>query len=140
MRIRSSGNVGIGVTNPVHPLQVAGIIGATEVIVSATGADYVFQPDYRLSPLSEVASYIDQNHHLPGIPSAKEVQAQGVNLGDMQTKLLAKVEELTLHMIQAERENQELRDQTRKLQERISQLEARQGDGAATVQQAVLTR
>jgi hypothetical protein len=110
MRIRSSGNVGIGVTNPVHPLQVAGIIGAEEVIVSATGADHVFQPDYRLSPLSEVASYIEENHHLPGIPSAKEVQAQGVNLGDMQTKLLAKVEELTLHMIDLEKQNQEIRE------------------------------
>lgn len=122
----SSGYVGIGTTTPQHLLHVAGTIGAEEVIVSATGADYVFQPDYHLSPLTEVATYIEQNHHLPGIPSAKEVQEQGVNLGDMQTKLLAKIEELTLHMIETERENQELRNQSQELQERISHLEERQ--------------
>jgi hypothetical protein len=104
------GNVGIGTTTPQHTLHVAGTIGAEVVIVSSTGADYVFQPNYHLSPLSEVATYIEQNHHLPDIPSAKEVQARGVNLGDMQTKLLAKVEELTLHMIQLEQQNQELKD------------------------------
>jgi uncharacterized protein YhdP len=97
------------------------------------GADYVFQPDYRLSPLTEVATYIEQNHHLPGIPSAKEVQTQGVNLGAMQTKLLAKIEELTLHMIQADERNnrleaqgRDLREQNRDLQQRIARLEAAQ--------------
>jgi hypothetical protein len=110
MIIDQNGNVGIGTSSPQHALHVAGTIGAEEVIVSATGADYVFQPDYRLSPLTEVASYIEQNHHLPGIPSAQEVQAQGVNLGDMQTKLLAKIEELTLHMIDLEQQNRELKD------------------------------
>jgi hypothetical protein len=147
MRIQgATGNVGIGTTNPVHPLQVAGIIGAEEVIVSATGADYVFKPDYRLSPLSDVATYIEQNHHLPGIPSAQEVQAQGVNLGEMQTKLLAKIEELTLHMIQAERDNQELRNQNREmqrqtqtLQERISRLEQTQTESARNAQPAKVT-
>jgi hypothetical protein len=125
----SAGNVGIGTTTPVHPLQVAGIIGAEEVIVSSTGADYVFRPDYRLSDLSEVASYIKQNHHLPGIPSAQEVQEKGVSLGDMQTKLLAKVEELTLHMIQADEHNKRLEEQNRELQERIARLETRVADG-----------
>jgi hypothetical protein len=114
----SGGNVGIGTPAPAHPLQVAGIIGAEEVIVSSTGPDYVFKPDYHLSPLSEVASYIKENHLLPGIPSADEVQTNGVSLGDMQTKMLAKVEELTLYMIQADEQNQ-------KLQARIASLEAR---------------
>jgi hypothetical protein len=120
--VTGTGNVGIGTTSPVHPLQVAGIIGAEEVIVSSTGADYVFRPDYHLSALSELAGYIKANHHLPGIPSAEESQVKGVSLGDMQTKVLAKVEELTLHMIQADQENQELRA-------RIARLEAQAANG-----------
>jgi len=94
---------------------LAGEIAGT--VVRAGWSDYVFDPKYRLKPLSEVASFIKVNGHLPDIPSAKEVEAKGVNLGDMQSKLLAKVEELTLHMIEAERENRELR-------ERIARLEA----------------
>jgi len=95
-------------------LHVAGTIGAEEVIVSSTGADYVFEPGYRLMPLTEVAAYIKQNHHLPNIPSAQEVQDKGAGLGDMQAKLLAKVEELTLHMIRLEKENEELRQTMRR--------------------------
>jgi hypothetical protein len=73
--------------------------------VSSTGADYVFQPDYRLAPLSEVASYVKEHHHLPDVPSEAEVKQKGVSIGEMQSKLLAKVEELTLHIIQAPQEN-----------------------------------
>ena len=90
---------------------------ATEVVVNSVGADYVFGPDYRLQTLDEVAAYIGKNHHLPEIPSAKEVEEKGVSLGDMQAKLLAKIEELTLHMIRANQENRELR-------ERLARLEA----------------
>jgi hypothetical protein len=119
-----SGNVGIGTTNPQHLLHVAGTIGAEEVIVSSTGADYVFQPGYRLRPLSEIGAFIQENHHLPGIPSAAETQKEGLNLGEMQTKMLAKIEELTLHMIEADQRNQNLEKQNRDLQERIARLEA----------------
>ncbi|HEY7390441.1 MAG TPA: cell division protein ZapB [Bryobacteraceae bacterium] len=122
------GNVGIGTTNPQHLLHVAGTIGAEEVNVSSTGADYVFGPDYRLPSLTEVAAYIADHHHLPDLPSASEVQAKGVSLGEMQSKLLAKIEELTLHMIQAdersnrlEQENADLRAELRQIQERIGQ-------------------
>jgi len=106
----TGGYVGIGTTSPQHMLQVAGTIGAEQVIVSATGADYVFDPGYRLAPLREVAAYVNANHHLPGIPAAEEMKREGVSVGDMQTKLLAKVEDLTLHMIELEKQNQELKD------------------------------
>jgi hypothetical protein len=96
-------------------------MAAREVIVSSTGADYVFGPDYRLPSLTEVAAYIADHHHLPDIPSAAEMKKKGVGVADMQAKLLAKIEELTLHMIQAEKENRELR-------ERIARLES-QGAG-----------
>jgi hypothetical protein len=87
-------------------------------------SDYVFDVSYRPQPLSEVAAYIQANHHLPDIPAAKEIQSKGADLGDMQAKLLAKVEELTLYMIDAERENRDLRD-------RIARLEAGQSKTGA---------
>jgi len=115
--ITSSGNVGIGTTTPQYPLTVKGAIGAREVIVTSTmGADYVFKPEYRLRQLTEVAAYIQEHHHLPEIPSETEVQANGVSLGDMQMKLLAKIEELTLHAIRLEQQNRELQDRMARLE------------------------
>jgi hypothetical protein len=98
--VLQAGNVGIGTTNPTNKLEVNGTIRTKEVIVETTGwSDYVFAPDYRLAPLSEVEAHIQAKGTLPGIPSAAEVAERGVGLGDMQAKLLAKMEEMTLHMI-----------------------------------------
>ena len=79
----------------------------------------MFDPDYRLAPLSDVAAYIEHNRHLPDVPSAQEVGENGGSLGEMQTKLLAKVEELTLRMIDAERERQRMRDENDELRREI---------------------
>jgi hypothetical protein len=125
MLIDSSGNVGIGTTAPQYKLAVNGTIGAKEVVVIGTGwADYVFRPGYRLRPLSEVRDYIRQNHHLPDIPSESEVRTSGVGVGEMQAKLLAKVEELTLHLIQMEERNKRLELENRKLSKRVGRIEA----------------
>lgn len=132
MTIRDAGNVGIGTTNPCAvqapancKLSVAGAIQAQEVVVNTGWSDYIFHPAYRLKPLTEVAAYIAENHHLPDIPSAAEVGEKGVSLGDMQSKLLAKVEELTLHAIQAEERAVRLEQENRQLQQRVARLEAR---------------
>jgi hypothetical protein len=117
LRITSGGRVGIGTSNPQYLLSVSGTIGAKDVIVTNTGwSDYVFRSGYRLRPLSEVNAYIQRHHHLPEIPSEREVRENGVSVGEMQARLLAKIEELTLHLIQQEKANQELR-------ERVSRLE-----------------
>ncbi len=117
MRITTNGNVGIGTSNPSQKLSVNGSIRAKELIVETVGwADYVFGDNYTLKPLSEVERHIQQHKHLPGIPSASEVAEKGVGVGEMQAKLLAKIEELTLHQI---RQEKLLREQS----DRISQLE-----------------
>jgi hypothetical protein len=118
------GNVGIGTMTPQYTLSVRGNVGAQDVVVTnAISADYVFSPTYRLRPLSEVNAYIQANHHLPDVPSEAEVKEKGLSLNEMQAKLLAKVEELTLHAIQADERNSRLEQQNRELQERLAQLE-----------------
>jgi hypothetical protein len=104
MTINNSGQVGIGTENHIDnftKLTVAGRIHAQEVKVTAgAGADFVFGKDYDLPGIAETADFIKANQHLPGIPSAKEMQQNGINLGEMQIKLLQTVEELTLHIIE----------------------------------------
>ena len=71
--------------------------------VNTGWADFVFEDDYALPSLSEVERHIALNKHLPGIPSAAEVEAEGVALGDISSKLLQKIEELTLYVIAQEK-------------------------------------
>jgi len=73
--------------------------------------DYVFAPDYRLRPLLELEQFIQQNKHLPEIPSAQEIEENGIDLGAMQSKLLLKIEELTLYILDLQKQIDELRKQ-----------------------------
>ena len=103
------GNVGIGTTaNPSYKLSVNGNIRSKEVVVEIGWADYVFNKKYKLKPLIEVEKFIEQNKHLPGIPSAAEVEKNGLNLGDIQKKMMEKIEELTLYIIQLNKRIEEL--------------------------------
>lgn len=81
---------------------------------SANWADFVFDKNYKLQPLTEVESYIKANKHLPGIPSADEVVASGLDLAEMDAKLLQKIEELWLHVIDLKKENELLKQQLKK--------------------------
>jgi len=113
IRILRNGNVGIGAKKPDSRLTVAGNIHAREVKVTADAGkfpDYVFANDYKLKSLQEVEEYIKQNSHLPEIPSAKEVEANGLMLGEMNMSLLKKIEELTLYMIQQNKVMNELQE------------------------------
>lgn len=117
MRILGNGNVGIGINAPQYLLDVAGTIRAKEVIVTVNGfPDFVFEKNYNLLKLQDVDNYIQSNGHLPNIPSAKEVEKSGMNIAELQVKLLQKVEELTLYAI----EQQKLVSEQQK---RIEQLE-----------------
>ena len=109
---RATSNVLIGKTsqtNTTYKLDVAGKVRANEIVVNTTGADYVFDEDYKLKTLSEVETYIQENGHLPDIPSAEEMQTNGMAVGELNTKLLEKVEELTLYVIELKKDNESLK-------------------------------
>jgi len=120
MRIDSTGNVGIGTTSPTYPLTVNGTVRAKEVIVDTGWSDYVFDDSYQLKALSEVEAYVKAEKHLPGIPTTQEVKTEGISVGDMQARLLAKIEELTLHVIQQEKRLQKLEQENEALRKRLS--------------------
>lgn len=107
----ATGNVGIGTDNPTYKLSVVGKIRAYEVTVENNWADYVFDKSYRLTPLSEVEKFIQENKHLPNIPSAAEIKRNGLNLGDTQKKMMEKIEELTLYIIEIKKEVEALKKQ-----------------------------
>jgi len=112
MRITSNSNVGIGTQNPAYKLDVLGTIRAKEVLVNLDGgADFVFEKDYKLPTIEHVANYVQENKHLPDIPSANEMVKNGVSMGDMQVKLLQKVEELTLYVIELKKEIETMKKQ-----------------------------
>jgi len=105
-------------------LSVNGKIESEEIKVqNVTGADFVFAPDYNLMPLTEIETYIKANHHLPEVPSAAQMKANGVELGKMNMLLLQKIEELTLHQIEMNRLLREQQKQLKVQNQKITNLE-----------------
>jgi len=110
--INNNSNFGLGTNTPQCKLDVRGTIRADEILVNTvSGADFVFDKDYNLRPLSEVNTYIQENRHLPEIPSAADMKENGVSLDKLVIQLLQKVEELTLYTIQLEEKINELENQ-----------------------------
>ena len=116
----TTGNVRIGTSSPSEKLEVignalvSGDIEFQKVKVTATPGsfpDYVFKKDYKLMTLDQLSAYINQNGHLPNIPTAKEVETNGQDLDLIQKKLLEKIEELTLYTIELKKEIDNLKKQ-----------------------------
>jgi len=137
MRIRADGAqngfVGIGTSSPTERLHVNGNIRVTNgsFISNATALnvpDFVFEPDYELMPLDDLAAFVAREKHLPNVPSASEIKADGLNLGELQMRLLEKVEELTLYALKQNEELEQVKQESARLREsqerRIAELEA----------------
>lgn len=118
----SNGKIGIGTTMPDELLTVKGRIHAEEVLIDLNGAlapDYVFEayfegfselvPEYSVPSLDEVADFIRINHHLPGVPSASQIEKEGLSLKEMNLLLLQKIEELTIYTLKQQQEIESLR-------------------------------
>jgi hypothetical protein len=121
--IDGAGNIGIGTLTPKEALSVNGNIRSKQVKVEITNwPDYVFKNDYQLPSLTDVKNYIDQNQHLPDMPSEAEVAKDGLNLGEMNKLLMKKVEELTLYLIEKDKKDREKDNLLISLQNQINQL------------------
>jgi hypothetical protein len=126
--VNNAGNVGIGTSNPDpnYKLSVYGKIKAQELYLITTGwSDFVFSKDYKLRSLHEVERHIKEKGHLPDIPSEKEVVANGIAVVDMQAKLLQKIEELTLYVIEQSKINEEQKKEIEALKEKLSAVSCR---------------
>jgi anti-sigma28 factor (negative regulator of flagellin synthesis) len=122
-----SGNLLVGKstqTNTGYMLDVNGTGRFNKVVVNSTGADFVFDTAYRLPALTGVENYIRANRHLPGIEPAVQMQEKGLDVGDNQTKLLQKIEELTLYSIEQEKQLVQQKKQLEIMQAQIEELKA----------------
>jgi hypothetical protein len=110
---QKQGNVGIGTNDSKgYKLAVNGSVIATSVTVKlySNWPDFVFEEKYQLRPITEIDAYIKQNRHLPDVPTAAEVEKNGVNLGGISSLLLKKIEELTLYLIDKDKQLKEQQD------------------------------
>jgi hypothetical protein len=121
----SVGNVSVGTANTKgYKFAVNGSVIATSMTVKlyANWPDYVFKKNYQLPSLTEVKTYINQNRHLPEIPSAEEIAKDGLNLGEMNKLLVKKVEELTLYLIEKENKDKQQQAQIDRLIKQVKSL------------------
>ncbi len=109
----ADGNVGVRTpADGTYALKIDGTVRTKEVSVSQDGwADYVFQPNYPLMPIDQLNKYIQENGHLPNIPTERDVKHNGILLGEINQKLLEKIEELTLYIIQQDKRIKKLESQ-----------------------------
>jgi hypothetical protein len=118
VRFTAAGLVGIGTSTPTEKLSVNGNIRAKEIKVeTANWPDYVFSKSYKSLSLPEMEKFIVLNNHLPEIPSADQVKSEGIAIGEMNSKLLKKIEELTLYMIDMDKKINRLENQNTKLRQ-----------------------
>lgn len=121
--VRNSIFIGAGTfptPTPSYALAVNGKLGAREIVVTqAAWADFVFDSSYKLRSLYDVDKFIKENKHLPDMPTEEDVKKNGANVGDVQAKLLQKIEELTLYSIELKKENDELKSDIKVIKDKL---------------------
>ncbi len=117
-----NGQIGIGTLSPKEKLSVNGNIRAREIKVEANNwPDYVFEEGYNVGKLKELESYIKANKHLPGMPAAKEIEANGLSVSEMFKLQQQKIEELTLHLIEKDKQINNQNDNAVKMEAKLAQ-------------------
>ncbi len=120
LHINDSG-MAIGAALPTgYMLAVNGKVITKEVRVDASWADYVFDDSYKLKSIPEVEAFIKANHHLPDVPSAVDVEKNGVHLGETSSLLLKKIEELTLYLIEKDKQMKDLQTRLNTLEKQLN--------------------
>jgi len=118
INIDPAGNIAMGLNDPLpgYKVSINGSVKAKELVIETIGwPDYVFEKDHSLLPLNDVAQFIQQHKHLPNIPSAAEIETNGLGVGEMQKKMMEKIEELTLYLIQQQKTIEELQENVAEL-------------------------
>jgi len=124
--LNSLGYVGIGIIDPAYKLDVCGTIRAKEIKVDLQGGcDFVFKNDYKLMDLKTLEQFVIDNQHLPEIASEKEMVENGVNIKELQMKLLQKMEEMTLYVIDLKKENERQAKKIETLEKTVNNLIAK---------------
>lgn len=107
--VHASGNVGIGTNANTYKLDVCGTVRATEVRVNTGWCDYVFADDYQLPALSDVENFIKENKHLPEVTPGAIIESEGLEIGKTSAQMIKKIEELTLYVIDLQKQVNELK-------------------------------
>ncbi len=118
--VQSNGDIGIGTISPTEKLEINGTVKATSFVSSAASfPDYVFAADYKITPLSELETYVKVNKHLPNMPSEKEVVEQGLNVPDVVIRSVENIETIYLHLIRMEKEIKALKQDNAILKQQL---------------------